>query len=162
MRSKWEINEIYCLTESEAPLGYDHIWYRANIVHEYIHCYLGNYLYDAGNKRMKIFFPLWFGEGIAGYIPYYHGDDEIQRRYQQKVDRHRDKAKREKWNFDEIASDEYFGGALLVKTMYEIYDKKDIESIFTSAKSSWCKAVETELKIDYSEFLNSLVQSSII
>ena len=43
MRSKWEINEIYCLTESEAPLGYDHIWYRANIVHEYIHCYLGRY-----------------------------------------------------------------------------------------------------------------------
>ncbi len=67
------------------------------------------------------------------------------------------KAKRENWNFNEIASDEYFGGALLVKTMYEIYNKEDIENIFICSESSWCKAVEAELQIDYSDFLENLV-----
>ncbi|MBC8223864.1 collagenase [Candidatus Bathyarchaeota archaeon] len=155
MRSDYINLEIHAITPSKAkPTSswIDDDFYHANIIHEYVHVFMGQWIFQSTGKQMKYFLAEWFSEGIAGYIPYYHSTPEICQKYSDNLEIIMKKVRDGRGYFDLIACDVYYGGAVLVRYMFERYGQNAVRNIITGKVNSWIEAVQEELGISYREF----------
>ena len=130
----------------------DDDYYQANIIHEYVHVFVGQWIFQSTRKHMKNFLTEWFSEGIAGYIPYYHSTPEIFQKYSDNLEKIMKEVRDGRGYFDLIAGDVYYGGAVLVRYMFERYDQNAVNNIITCNVDSWMEAVQEELGISYRDF----------
>lgn len=155
MRSNYKNLKIHAITPSKAkPTSQwiDDVYYHANIIHEYVHVFLGQWILQSTGKYMGNFLTEWFSEGIAGYIPYYHSTPEIFQKYSDNLDKIMEKGRGGRGYFDLIACDVYYGGAVLVKYMFDRYGQTAVHDILISSMDSWMEAVTEVLGISYREF----------
>lgn len=135
---------------------YDDNWYKANLIHEYVHLIVAKFIENNTGKEMNRNYPRWFTEGIAGYIPYFHSDSAIFDKYKRRLQ----KAQNDIANaidFDHISTEVYFCGAILVKYIYDQYGKKGIIEILRSTIFEWKSVILDVLEIPYETFKKNVI-----
>lgn len=139
----------------EYDTQYDEIWYQANIIHEYVHLVVENYITVNTGKDMNLHYPRWFTEGIAGYIPYYHSSSDIFEKYETRL-RNVITNIINGDDFDRVSVDVYFGGAILLKYINDQYGQDTIIQIFRSNIFEWESVISNVLNLSYGYFKNNL------
>ena len=155
MRADLENQLIHLISPTNAlrqSSQYDDVWYRANLIHEYVHHVVAYHMNITSGNRMNEFLPRWFYEGIAGYIPYFNSSHEIMTRYQSKLNDIRALVRSGNGEFDTIARDVYFGGAILLSYMFDEYGEENVLKLISTKSQNWEAAIDGELQMKYDEF----------
>ena len=142
---------IYVLAPSEAikqSSYYDDLWYKGNVIHEYVHIVIGRYLYSKG-LYMGNCLPYWFSEGIAEYFKIFCSTPEIMQKYEAMLDRIRQMVKRGDGYLMSVTADVYYGGAYIVKYMYDTYGEEAMMNLFEGLEKdvAFAKALERALEV---------------
>lgn len=139
--------EISLLAPSDQPAQYrsycDDLWYQKNIIHEYVHV---PFYQDLGYGNV----PGWFSQGLAEYFSIFCSTPSILIKYEShKIE---DMVKNGEGYLMSVGGDEYYGGAYIVKYMYEVYGQDNVTNLIKSDAVSFIPALEKELNVTPREF----------
>ena len=136
---------------------YDDLWYKSNLIHEYVHAVTLEYVKKNG-KNLNCFMPKWFKEGIAEYVKLYHSSKEILTYYQTYIEDKIKSIKNIEVEFNELSNkelpnnrDNQIGWAILIKYLVESSSKECVLDIFNSEKQCLTEALEEKLGENYKE-----------
>ena len=154
MRNDYNNRIIFLNSPSKAyeyDSQYDNIWYKANLIHEYVHIVVAEFIRPNTNHDMYKYFPKWFSEGIAGYIPYYHSSEEIMERYEPKLNNIKQIIRNCINDFEVVNQNIYYGGALIIKYMYDTYESSII-NFMRGIAPNWKESLRQNLNVTYADF----------
>ncbi len=147
---------IRFLAPSDQPTNYrswdDDTWYLKNVVHEYTHIAVNRDFRNRGSA------PQWFSEGFAEYIAIFHSTPEVLRKYDANLQRVRDMIGRDEGRLLQVSDDIYYGGALIVKYMDEVYGRDRLIAVIKSDAPSFWEAVKRELRVSLDVFEDNWIE----
>lgn len=129
--------------------GVDDLWYRGNVIHEYAHVPFWMDVYRSGREDP----PSWLSQGIAEYMKLFRSNiSGILQKYEWNLGRAADKVRSGDGYLWLISGDAYYGGAYIVKYMYETYGTDRVVRLIRSDTRSFKQALEEELEVTAREF----------
>lgn len=131
---------------------FDVVWYKANLIHEYIHIVVARFIEKNTGKDMQNDFPRWFYEGIAGYIPYYFSSEDIIKKYKPRLKNVIESIQEGEDDFEAIKRIEYYGEAIIVQYLFEAYGISSVINFMKNTSEEWKTAIEESLGITYLDF----------
>lgn len=155
--------EMYLLTPSDVSEQYrswvDNLWYMKNIVHEYVHISTWRDIQKGwGASRNP---PSWLMEGIAEYIAIFCTTKEILQKYSWNLKNVENMVRNGDGYLLIVSGDVYYGGAYILKYMYETYGKEKIIAFFKCKAKSFGEALKNGLGVTYLEFENNWLKWAI-
>jgi hypothetical protein len=145
--------EMYFLTPSDVPEQYrqyiDNLWYQKNVVHEYVHIPTWRDVGGYGSVKNP---PSWLMEGIAEYIAVFRTSEEILQKYNWSLKEIENIVKKGDGYPLIVSGNIYYGGAYMLKYMYETYGKDKVVAVFKNEANSFMEALENALEVTYWEF----------
>ena len=153
--------EVHFLTPSENP-GCDDVWYKGNMIHEYAHIPSLRDLNYKPNGYKKI--PEWFSEGFAEYCKVFASKDEqILEKYRYRLNKIKKMVRNGEGylmfvcdgTYYSDCEDFYYGGAYVIKYIYEVYGQEKFIRLIKSKEPTFAKAMEKELGVTPREFENN-------
>lgn len=127
-------------------------WYQKNVIHEYVHVVVGRAIYSKTGKYMGNYLLQWFNEGIAEYFSIFCSTPEIVQYYASQLEKIGNLVREGNGYLRSITPHIYYGGAYLVKYMYEAYGQERVINVIESDASSFIQALEKELNVTFREF----------
>lgn len=155
MSSDYMKGEIHVLAPSGAikqSSCYDDLWHRKNVIHEYVHVVVGRDIYSKTGKYMGNYLPPWFNEGIAEYFAIFCSTPEILQKYDADLNDVRQMVKRGEGYLLFVAVNKNYGGAYIVKYMYETYGQEAVKDVIESDAPSFAQALAKELNVTGRKF----------
>jgi hypothetical protein len=143
--------EIYLLTPSDQSVAgscsewCDDLWYQKVVIHEYAHI---PFLRDLDLQDS----PAWFSEGFAEYIAVFFSTSSILQKYEGKLSKIKNMVKNGDGYLVSVGEDVYYGGAYIVKYMYEVYGQDKVVNLIKSNALSFSQAIIKELNVTSIEF----------
>lgn len=143
--------EIYLLTPSDQSAAgscsewCDDLWYQKNVIHEYAHI---PFWRDLGLQDI----PEWFSQGFAEYFAVFCSTSSILQKYEWALSEIKNMVKNGDGYLVSVGGDVYYGGAYIVKYMYEVYGQDKIANLIKSNTLSFSQAIKKELNVTSIEF----------
>ena len=136
---------------------YEDTWYKANLIHEYIHAVTLEYVNERG-KNIDCFMPKWFSEGIAEYIKLYHSSRKILDYYERYIKCKYKSIIDNKIDFNELSRNDlvrnrenHIGWAILIEYLIETASKDHVLDVFNSDKRCLIDALKEKIGEDFKE-----------
>ena len=135
---------------------YNDVWYKANLIHEYVHVVTLSYVSERGKNRD--FMPKWFSEGIAEYIKLYQSSQEILNNYKDDIKNKFRSIVKFDVVFNQLSRNDlkpnrenYIGWAILIKYLIDTFSKEGIIDVFNSDRNYLEDAIIEKLGENYLE-----------
>jgi len=143
--------EVHVLAPSDQTNPYyDTLWYQKNIIHEYTHLPFYHDLYSKPQGYKDC--PDWFNEGLAEYFAMFCSTSSILQKYEQKLSEIKNMVKNGDGYLVSVGENVYYGGAYIVKYMYEVYGQDKVTNLIKSNVSSFSQAINKEFNVTSGEF----------
>ena len=143
--------EIYFLAPSDQSVAgscsnwCDDLWYQKNVIHEYAHI---PFRRDLDLQDI----PEWFHEGFAEYFALFCSTSSILQKYEWALSEIKNMVKNGDGYLVSVGEDVYYGGAYIVKYMYEVYGQDKVANLIKSNALSFSQAINKELNVTSGEF----------
>ena len=143
--------EVYILAPSDQTNPYyDTLWYQKNIIHEYTHLPFYHDLYSKPQGYKDC--PSWFSQGLAEYFAMFCSTSSILQKYEYALSEIKNMVKNGNGYLVSVGENVYYGGAYIVKYMYEVYGQDKVANLIKSNALSFSQAINKELNVTSGEF----------